>query len=98
MNGRFPILSTLSVVFRAGGILLVAFGAYALIRFYDRHGGSRFWEDLSPEASVEVIAGLISILLGVGSATLGEIIGVLFAIERNTRQEKSPGQLGPSAG
>ncbi|MBM3161888.1 MAG: hypothetical protein FJZ79_00825 [Chlorobi bacterium] len=85
MNDKFPLLSIISSVFRiVGGILLLP-----SIYFF-------LWEGLiepklpshffSQNDFFELMGGLFGCLISLGVIAMGEIIGVLFSIEKNTRQ------------
>lgn len=85
MNARFPVLSTLSLVLRfVGWAIVVISGAYAIYQGIvepnlPRHGFGQ--EDL-----LQFLGGAAGMLQGLIIVALAELIGVLFAIEENTRR------------
>lgn len=83
---RFPVLTVIAAILRFVGWLLVAAGIVMLIAsmFSGRRGL------LGPMESA--IIGGIAVLNGLGVAALGECIGVLFAIEENTRESAEHAQ------
>jgi cytochrome c biogenesis protein CcdA len=77
MNERFPILSVVSFFLRiAGWGAVIGGSAYAIITFI----GTDF------DGWLPVIGGIAFSLWGLVIVALGESIGVLFAIEENTRR------------
>lgn len=42
-------------------------------------------QQFSQEDAIHLVAGVLAIFIGLASMAFGEIIGVLFAIEANTR-------------
>ncbi|HAR65040.1 MAG TPA: hypothetical protein DCR55_02345 [Lentisphaeria bacterium] len=84
MNSKFLILSLISLLLKILGWLIICLGAYVAIA----HGllAQEPQVTLVGESSVLSIgAGSFLILTGLLSAAFGEIIGVLFSIELNTR-------------
>lgn len=84
MNPRFPVLSIVSKLLRKFG-----WAAVALACFYGvKEGivepllpGHRFAE----HDAFQFVSGLAGAIVGLIIVAWGEIIGVLFAIEENTR-------------
>ena len=84
MNKKFPVLSTVSSMMKFVGWLFVIIGiAYA--------GYEGIYEPNLPRHSfnpgdlIQLISGLGVGLFGLITVALSEVIGVLFAIEENTR-------------
>ena len=87
MNNKFPVLSFVSVVYRIFGFLLLIASLYYFLyegivepRLPNHHFGET---DL-----VELLGGLLGCIISLGLVATGEIIGVLFAIEKNTRTKE----------
>jgi hypothetical protein len=92
MNRRFPILSAVSLVLRVLGwlIVLCALGG-SIIGVYELAVGANFllfdflrqpsWVAWDALIALSAIVGAFGLSLAIS----GEIIGVLFAIEMNTR-------------
>jgi hypothetical protein len=76
MNNRFPFLSLLSLFLRWIGILIFVCGIFYL-------GYSIFGDNT--EFMTKVIS-LILLVFGIFVCVIGEIIGVAFAIEDNTKR------------
>ena len=90
MNPRFPVLSFVAVLFRVIGALLVLTGVgyFCYFKFINPHGLqflSSQYSQRPPDTTILLITGALPVLLGLGVVAFGEIIGVLFAIEANTR-------------
>lgn len=87
-NNRFPLLSFVSVLIRIVGALL-CLGA----TFYGVKEG--VLEPMEPrhhfggEDMLQLTSGLVGLLLGLFAIAGGEAIGVLLAIESNTRASRS---------
>ena len=77
MNPRFAVLSVLSVVLRVLGWIVVLFSVVIGWSTYEAYGGVTLQFLLSTVPFI--IAGLFCVVLG-------ELIGVAFAIEANTRR------------
>ena len=71
MNTRFPILSILSTILKVVGILLIIGAFIGLI--------------IQDQDAIYRLVGVLSLVLGIIVCVIGEIIGVAFAIEDNTR-------------
>ena len=85
MNDRFPILSFVSICLKILGWLFVIFGllyAVATGLIEPNKRGHSF----GPEDIIDIASGLGILIFGLITAAFGEIIGVLFAIEDNTRR------------
>jgi hypothetical protein len=87
MNSRFPILSALSAILRIAGLLSLLGGGWLLLGW------------LAPDVLIDLLkplrgwSGLIGLGLvanGLAALVTGELIGVLFAIEENTRKSVPP--------
>jgi hypothetical protein len=76
MNDRFLVLSTLSVILRILGWIAVVGGIILFIAGL----ASRFGPDVG-----EALTGIVIVFWGFSAVVLGELIGVFFAIEENTR-------------
>ncbi len=85
MNKKFPFLSLIAQILRLiGGVIVVLSGIVLLLAFirpdfWRAPGGTLMGPGL---AASSAIAGIIA---GLFIAAMGEVIGVLFAIEENTR-------------
>lgn len=85
MNNKFPLLSTVSVVLRYAGVLILLVGLYLAVYqgiIEPLMPGHRFASD----DFMELGGGLLLTIIGLVAVAFGEIIGVLFAIEANTRK------------
>ena len=85
MNNRFPVLSIISICLKALGWFAVIYGLYFFVYegLIEPHlEGHSF----SPQDRLQIIQGLSIFVSGLITAAVGEIIGVLFAIEENTRK------------
>lgn len=84
MNEKFPLLSTVSLVLRFVGVLILLVGLYLAV--YEG-----IIEPLMPGHhyssgdAMELGGGLLLTVISLVAVAFGEIIGVLFAIEANTR-------------
>lgn len=96
MNSRFPVLSVFSVVLRVLGWLVLAGGIISsLIQIAD------LMKCLPNNCSVNIpwlIQNVALLVMGAITVVIGEAIGVVFAIEGNTRrlveiQEQHPAQV-----
>lgn len=88
VNERFPVLSTVAKILWFLGILIgiigiLAFGA-ELLEFakMSKPGAEWVW---STNDYMRIAIGVIFTTLGLFTMAIAEIIGVLFAIEKNTR-------------
>ena len=93
MNNKFPVLSFVSVVYRIFGFLLLIASLYYFLyegivepRLPNHHFGET---DL-----VELLGGLLGCIVSLGLVATGEVIGVLFAIEKNTRATECSAEQG----
>lgn len=83
MNSRFPVLSALSWVLRIVG------GLFAILGLYSSLKQAVALAECLPGCSVNYPLGMMNAALlipGLFALTVGESIGVLFAIEANTRK------------
>lgn len=85
MNARFPLLSVISLILRGAGIIIclggLFFAVYQGIIEPNQQGHSFTNNDRT-----QLVVGSIGVLIGLLTAAFGEVIGVLFAIEENTRK------------
>ncbi len=88
MNKKFPVLSVVSALLGAIGWVIVLCGAvfavYEGLIEPSQPGHSFGGGDL-----VEIVIGLALVLAGLFAVGVSEIIGVLFAIEENTRTNRA---------
>ncbi len=87
-NKRFPVLSTIAMIIWIIGLLIAVvgafkFGANVIETMESRSEQQREW---ASNDTLELILGLGTLLYGLATMAGAEIIGVLFAIEKNTRQ------------
>ena len=84
LGARFPLLSTTALALRVFGILLILAGLYVGV-----WGGviepNLPGHGFGTEDYAELFGGMAALLFGLGAVALGEIVGVLLAIEDNTR-------------
>lgn len=89
VNERFPVLSTMAKILWGFGILSCVIGvlflAAELIEAMNLYKPGAEWV-WSSKDYLKVSVGILSLASGVLTMILGELIGVLFAIEKNTRQ------------
>ena len=89
VNDRFPVLSTVAKIIWGIGILVAIVGVLALgaefIEFTKMGKAGATWE-WSPNDYAKIAAGVIFTPMGLVIMAIAEIIGVLFAIELNTRK------------
>lgn len=89
INERFPILSTIAKILWGIGILICIIGIVSLasesleILQLNKPGTEWQW---STRDYLKISVGISSLIVGVISMIVAEVVGVLFAIERNTRQ------------
>lgn len=90
VNERFPVLSTVAKILWCVGIIVGIIGILAfffqLIEFVKmvQPGAQWVW---SGSDYMRIATGIIALILGLFIMATAEIIGVMFAIEKNTRQE-----------
>lgn len=87
-NKRFPVLSTIAMVLWIAGLVIAIIGAFKL--------GSDIVEAAKMHAEqdtewafgevLEIVVSFGTLLYGLATMAAAEIIGVLFAIEKNTRE------------
>lgn len=84
MNKRFPVLSMVSILLKVfGWVVVVAgilYGAYEGV-IEPIQPGHRFVN----EDALQLMSGLVLSLIGLLTVAFSEVIGVLIAIEENTR-------------
>lgn len=90
VNEKFPVLSTVAkILFGLGiviGIIGLIFGFIELIEYFKllgTEGGRWYW---SSSDIRNIILFPTFLLFGLITMAIAEIIGVLFAIEKNTRK------------
>ena len=87
MNDKFPALSFVSAILKIVGWAIILLGLYFAVNegiIEPQQPGHRFTDG----DMIEIAAGSLLVLFGLGAATLGEIAGVIMAIELNTRSAK----------
>ena len=88
-NASFPMLSTIANLLVIVGWLLVAAGSiaflYGLVTM--GHSGSSI---------IALISGLVAVILALLGIGAGELVGVAFAIEQNTRAMGAAGRASES--
>jgi len=80
MNEKFPILSSFSWLLRAFAIIIVVVSLYQIPWreiFTD--------EDFNTQNRQDLLYCVLGLIIAMCLAVIGEVIGVLFAIEKNTR-------------
>ena len=86
MNNRFPALSFISTCLKIIGWIFVVFGLMYIVAAGliepNMRGHSFNLSDI-----IDIVTGLGILISGLVAAAFGETIGVLFAIEYNTRRE-----------
>jgi formate-dependent nitrite reductase membrane component NrfD len=84
MSKNFPVLSVLSVLIRLFGVLLVLVGIYYGIYegIIEPNLPNHFF---SQQDAMQLGGGMLALFFGIISLIVGESIGVLLAIEANTR-------------
>jgi len=84
MNSKFPALLFVSVILKIVGWAIILPGLYFAVYegiIEPHQPGHNFGSG----DMIEIAAGSLLVLFGLGAATLGEIAGVIMAIELNTR-------------
>lgn len=85
MNMRFPVLSIISILIRIFGWLILLAGlAYAIAQgiIEPNLEGHTFRQ----EDQIQLGGGIFASLFGLFFVAIGEVVGVLFSIEANTRK------------
>lgn len=77
-------MSFLSVVLRLVGGLVLLIGIYYAV-YEGMIEPNKPGHSFSSEDAMQLGSGLIAVIIGLAAVAFGEIIGVLFAIESNTR-------------
>ncbi len=90
-NQRFPVLSSIAMILWIGGLLLVIGGGLKLgsdiaesIKIHAQTGAK--W---TASEGLAILAGVGTLVWGLLTMASAEVIGVLFAIEKNTREATS---------
>lgn len=87
MNNKFPVLSFVSIVYRIFGFLLLIASLYYFL--YEGIVEPRLPNHCFADTDLfELLGGLLGCIVSLGLVATGEIIGVLFAIEKNTRAKE----------
>lgn len=87
MNNKFPVLSFVSVVYRIFGFLLLIASLYYFL--YEGIVEPRLPNHCFADTDLfELLGGLLGCIVSLGLVATGEVIGVLFAIEKNTRAKE----------
>jgi len=86
-NQRFPVLSTIAIILWIAGLVIGVvgafnFGADALKAIQSHALEKREW---APGQILALVASFGILVYGLATMAGAEIIGVLFAIEKNTR-------------
>jgi hypothetical protein len=71
-------------VLRLFGAILVVGGAYFA---HESYQAMQQLHAISPEDSIRLTESVAALLTGLLTIACGEVIGVLFAIEKNTRRQ-----------
>ena len=87
MNTKFPVLSFVSSLLRFIGWIAVLAGiAYIGYQVVELNQHGHKITITPPELIMKFGSGMAAIVAGLIIAAIGESIGVLFAIEKNTRK------------
>lgn len=90
VNERFPVLSTIAKTLWFFGILVGIIGILAfaaeLVELAKMFKPGAEWVWTSNDF-IRITMGIVSLALGLFIMAVAEITGVLFAIEKNTRQK-----------
>lgn len=88
-NHYFPVLSVISILLRVLGWFSVISGVLSLFIVLSLVIGDS-------EKGIFLISSAVSVLSGLVAVAIGEVIGVLFAIEANTRKAAEAMQVASS--
>lgn len=88
INSRFPVLSTVSVILRVVGWLGAILGVIGIV--YGIVAPMQPGHAFGLDAVAAIALGALLILAGLAVVAFSEVIGVLFAIEDNTRRCVAP--------
>lgn len=92
MNSKFPVLSFVSILLRFFGVLIFLIGLY-IVLYNGLYQGllepmqSRQIIRNESQIQMTILIGVVNLIFGLGAFALGEIIGVLFSNELNTRKQ-----------
>ena len=88
INKKFPVLSTVATLLWWIGIIMCIVGIipgivelFEFIKFVNTTGAEWYW---SKADILRIITFMVGVLWGLFTMATAEIIGVLFAIEKNT--------------
>lgn len=82
----FPILTLISLLLRICGWILIVFGVIFMFKtILGTMGPHQYW---GQEDTMKLMANIALITLGLITVAIGELIGVAFAIEKNTRDTR----------
>lgn len=83
-NSDFPVLSTIAKVMRfTGWALVIAAVCIFGYTFMESKQAGHYWGSGN---TAYAVGGIVSLIVGLFVEAFAEIIGVLFAIELNTRK------------
>lgn len=88
VNDKFPVLSTFAKIVWVFGIILSIIGAILLslelleLMKLSKPGSEWVW---ATKDYVKISCGILSLIFGISAMIISEVVGVLFAIEKNTR-------------
>ena len=85
MNSKFPVLSIVSILIRIIGWLSVLAGLYYCV-YQGIIEPNQEGHTFGSQDQIELLSGLVGAFGGLITVAIGEAIGVLFAIEKNTRK------------
>lgn len=88
-NERFPVLSIVSKILFTLGCMILAVGLIVgffelieFVKFLQTEGGEWYW---GQKDIIQIVVFVICIPGGLITMAIAEVIGILFAIEKNTR-------------
>ena len=91
LNTKFPVLSTISILLRiVGWIIILGAIVFTFYKIVPTSSGQRF----TSSDWMQLVTGLSIAMVGLVGVAFGEIVGVFFAIEENTRKGQGASNLG----